>query len=103
METFKNIINPVHIYHWTPGIEATNIPSATNIPTKSSIAVLAFENMSGDPEQNYFSDGITEDIITELSHFKDISVTARNSSFVFRGQSVDIIEVWQKLNVHYVL
>jgi adenylate cyclase len=103
METFKNITNPVHIYHWAPAFEATNISQATKIPAKSSIAVLAFENMSGDPEQDYFSDGITEDIITELSHFKDISVTARNSSFVFRGQSVDIIEVGQKLSVHYVL
>jgi adenylate cyclase len=70
---------------------------------KSSIAVLAFENMSGDSEQDYFTDGITEDIITELSHFKNLSVTARNSSFTFRGQSIDIIEVGQKLNVHYVL
>jgi adenylate cyclase len=103
METFKNIANPVHIYHWAPGIEATNIPRAVGAPVKSSIAVLAFENMSGDSEQDYFTDGITEDIITELSHFKDISVTARNSSFAFRGQSIDIIEVGQKLNVHYVL
>jgi TolB-like protein len=59
--------------------------------------------MSVDPEQGYFSDGITEDIITELSHFKDISVTARNSSFAFRGQSVGIVEIGKKLNVHYVL
>ena len=96
METFKNITNPVHIYHWAPGMEATNISRPIKIPAKSSIAVLAFENMSGDPEQDYFCDGITEDIITELSHFKDISVTARNSSFAFRGQSVDIIEDWAK-------
>ena len=103
METFKNITNPVHIYHWAPGMEATNISRPIDIPSKSSIAVLAFENMSGDPEQGYFSDGITEDIITELSHFKDISVTARNSSFAFRGQSVDIVEIGKKLHVHYVL
>ncbi|MDC1287830.1 tetratricopeptide repeat protein [Gammaproteobacteria bacterium] len=103
MEAFKNIPNPVHVYHWGPGIETTNVPWAIKTPAKSSIAVLAFENMSGDPEQDYFCDGITEDIITELSHFKDISVTARNSSFAFRGQSVDIIEIGQKLNVHYVL
>jgi TolB-like protein len=103
METFKNIANPVHIYHWAPGVESTNISRPIDIPSKSSIAVLAFENMSGDPEQGYFSDGITEDIITELSHFKDISVTARNSSFAFRGQSVGIVEIGKKLNVHYVL
>jgi adenylate cyclase len=103
METFKNITNPEQVYHWVPGIETTNIPRAISIPAKSSIAVLAFENMSGDPEQDYFTDGITEDIITELSHFKDISVTARNSSFAFRGQSLNIVEIGQKLNVHYVL
>jgi len=102
-ENFKNIEMPVHIYHWSPGSGKEDTAVLTSTPLKSSIAVLAFENMSGDPEQTYFSDGITEDIITELSHFKDISVTARNSSFAFRDQSVDIIEVGRKLNVHYVL
>ena len=58
METFKNMPNPVHIYHWGSGVETTNIPRAINAPVKSSIAVLAFENMSGDPEQDYFTDGI---------------------------------------------
>ncbi|MFT5133707.1 MAG: adenylate cyclase [Gammaproteobacteria bacterium] len=103
IETFKNIANPVHVYHWASGVEVKNISRSINVLEKASIAVLAFENMSGDPEQGYFSDGITEDIITELSHFRDISVTARNSSFAFRGKAVDIIEVGQKLNVHYVL
>ena len=102
-ETFKNISNPVHVYHWSPAGNATNISGLTPVSEKSSIAVLAFENMSGDPEQDYFSDGITEDIITELSHFKDISVIARNSSFAFRGQSVDVIEIGKKLKVKYVL
>ena len=72
-------------------------------PVRQSIAVLPFTNMSGDKEQEYFSDGITEDIITELSHFRDLSVIARNSSFAFRDQSVDVVEIGQKLNVRYVL
>ena len=59
--------------------------------------------MSGDPEQEYFSDGITEDIITELSRFRDLFVIARNSSFVFKNQSVDIVEIGQKLGVRYVV
>jgi adenylate cyclase len=103
IKPFKNIANPVHVYHWAPGVEPRNFSRPIGVLEKTSIAVLAFENMSGDPEQGYFSDGITEDIITELSHFKDISVTARNSSFAFRDQAVDIIEIGQKLNVHYVL
>lgn len=102
-ETFKNISNPVHVYHWSPGGDATSISGVTPVSEKSSIAVLAFENMSGDPEQDYFSDGITEDIITELSRFRDISVIARNSSFAFRDQSIDIVEIGKKLNVKYVL
>jgi adenylate cyclase len=102
-ECFKNISHPVHVYHWLPdGKSETTSPQVDNL-TRSSIAVLAFENMSGDPEQVYFSDGITEDIITELSHFKDIAVTARNSSFAFRDQSFDIVEIGRKLNVQYVL
>jgi len=82
---------------------ASTTAEALTLPDKPSIAVLPFTNMSGDPEQEYFTDGIVEDIITELSHFKDLSVTARNSSFAFRGEGIDIVEVGQKLNVHYVL
>jgi TolB-like protein len=70
---------------------------------KPSIAVLPFNNMSNDPEQEYFADGIVEDIITALSHIKQWRVVARNSSFVFKGQSVDIREVAAKLGVRYVL
>lgn len=73
------------------------------LPDKPSIAVLPFNNLSGDPEQEYFSDGITEDIITELSRFSSLFVVARNSSFVFRGQSVDIREVGRSLGVRFVL
>jgi adenylate cyclase len=72
-------------------------------PDKPSIAVLAFTNMSGEPEQEYFSDGITEDIITELSRFAELFVIARNSSFRFKGRSLDIRQVGRELGVRYVL
>jgi adenylate cyclase len=73
------------------------------IHDKPSIAVLPFNNMSGDPEQEYFSDGITEDIITELSRFKSLFVIARNSSFVFKGQAVDVTELGKKLGAQFIL
>ena len=70
---------------------------------KPSIAVLAFNNMSGDPEQEYFSDGISEDIITDLSKLSELHVIARNSSFTYKGKSVDVKQVGRDLGVHYVL
>ena len=70
---------------------------------RPSIAVLPFDNMSGDPEQDYFSDGITEDIIAELGKFKEFLVIARNSSFQFRGKANDLAEVVKKLGVEYVV
>jgi adenylate cyclase len=76
---------------------------ALTLPDKPSIAVLPFQNMSGDPEQEYFADGMVEEIITALSRFKSLFVIARNSSFTFKGQAVDIKEVGAKLGVRYVL
>jgi adenylate cyclase len=73
------------------------------LPDKPSIAVLPFENMSGDPEQEYFADGMVEEIITALSRFKWLFVIARNSSFTFKGKAVDIKEVGRQLGVRYVL
>ena len=73
------------------------------LPHKPSIAVLPFTNLSGDPEQAYFADGITEDIITELSRFSELFVIARNSSFQYKGKSPDIRQVGRELGVHYVL
>ncbi|MGE3876519.1 MAG: winged helix-turn-helix domain-containing tetratricopeptide repeat protein [Parvibaculaceae bacterium] len=73
------------------------------MPPKPSIAVLPFDNMSGDPEQDYFSDGITEDIIAELGRFKEFLVIARNSSFQLRGKANDVVEVAAKLGVQYVV
>jgi adenylate cyclase len=73
------------------------------LPDKPSIAVLPFTNMSGDPEQEYFSDGITEDIITELSKFHELFVIARNSSFVYRDRGVDVRQVGRQLGVRHIL
>ena len=69
----------------------------------ASIAVLPFDNMSGDPEQEYFTDGIVEDIITELSFIKNLRVIARNSSFTYKGKPIDIRKVGDELDVGYVL
>lgn len=76
--------------------------TTAKLPARPSIAVLPFDNMSGDPEQGYFSDGITEDIIAELGKFKEFLVIARNSSFQFRGKTNGVVEVAQKLGVQYV-
>jgi len=76
---------------------------ALELPDKPSIAVLPFTNMSGDPDQEYFADGITEDIITELSKFRWFFVIARNSTFVFKGQAIDLRQVGRDLGVRYVL
>ena len=80
-----------------------NTDGALPLPDKPSLAVLPFTNMSGDPEQEYFSDGMTEDIITELSRFRTLFVIARNSSFTFKGQAVNVAEVGRKLGVEYVI
>lgn len=76
---------------------------ALTLPDRPSIAVLPFENMSGDPKQEYFADGMVEEITTALSRFKSLFVIDRNSSFTFKGRAVDIKEVGRKLGVRYVL
>src|SRR4029453_11612071 len=73
------------------------------LPDKPSIAILPFTNMSGDPEQDYFADGMVDDIITALSHFKALFVIARNSSFTYKGRAVDVKQVGRELGVRYVL
>jgi adenylate cyclase len=73
------------------------------LPDKPSIAVLPFQNMSGDPEREYFADGMVEEITTALSRFKWLFVIARNSSFTFKGHAVDVKEVGRRLGVRYVL
>jgi adenylate cyclase len=77
--------------------------ASLTLPEKPSIAVLAFNNMSGDPEQAFFDDGIAEDIITGLSRFRSIFVIARNSSFTYENTAVDVRSVGQQLGVRYVL
>src|SRR5262249_46648547 len=76
---------------------------AVPLADRPSIAVLPFVNIGGDPEQEYFADGIVEDIITELSRFSDLFVIARNSSFQYKGNPVDVRQVGRELGVHYVL
>jgi TolB-like protein/class 3 adenylate cyclase len=116
----KNIERPLQAFRvnwnaadWTIKAAATSIPSIGTmaqaveapllLPAKSSIAVLPFQNMSGDPEQEYFVDGLVEDIITALSRFKSLFVIARNSSFTYKGKAVDIKQVGRELGVRYVL
>ncbi len=100
----KNIPQPVHIWHWlasSPAPRAAEAPPA--LPDKPSIAVLPFENMSQDREQDFFADGMSEDVITSLSQFEWLFVIARNSTFTFKGQATDIAEVAKTLGVGYVL
>jgi adenylate cyclase len=104
----KNIERPVHIWTWSPNgrTEATArivVEAPPPLPAKPSIAVLPFDNMSGDPEQGYFADGITEDIITDLSKVSGLFVIARNSSFAYKGMVPDIRKVSRELGVRYVL
>ena len=103
----KNIARPVRVYHWSGNADSrSDIADAEDsplLPDKPSIAVLPFANMSGDPEQEYFSDGITEDIITALSHFKELSVVSRNSSFVFKGKAAALREVHEQLKADYIV
>ena len=101
----KNIARPVRVWRWSAEPNAAGASPETSLPLlhKPSIAVLPFNNMSGDAEQEYFADGITEDIITELSRFKELSVVSRNSSFVFKGKATALSEVGGKLKVEYVV
>ncbi len=102
----KNIDRPVRVWRWSEVAKSGSTVTASEplpLPDKPSIAVLPFTNMSGDPEQEYFSDGITEDIITELSRFRSLFVIARNSSFHYKGQSPKMQEVGRELGVQYVV
>jgi TolB-like protein/Flp pilus assembly protein TadD len=101
-QTLKNIAEPVRAYRIAGTVAAAAVPPQTAID-RPSIAVLPFTNMSGDPEQEYFSDGITEDIITELSRFRDLFVIARNSSFQYRDKAVDTRRVGRELGVQFIV
>ena len=102
-QALKNIAAPVRAFQTRTGIPAPQPIAEVAIPSKPSIAVLPFANMSGDPEQQYFSDGITEDIITELSRFRTLFVIARNSSFQYHEKGVDVRRVARELGVRYVV
>jgi adenylate cyclase len=104
----KNIDRPIRIWSWHPGTTPATAQRSiaanpeSNVAT-ASIAVLPFTNMSGDPEQEYFSDGISEDIITDLSKIAGLTVIARNSSFTYKGRAVDVRTVGRDLGVRSVL
>jgi TolB-like protein len=112
-QTVKNIEEPIRAYELRACDEAASsalkdVSSSGDrkpiaLPDRPSIAVLPFQNMSGDPEQDYFADGMVEDIITALSRFKSLFVIARNSSFTYKGKAVDIKQVGRELGVRYVL
>jgi adenylate cyclase len=100
----KNIARPVHVYRIRIAAEANVAPKTPlPLPDKPSIAVLPFANMSSDPEQEYFADGMVEEIITALSRIRWLFVIARNSTFTYRGQAVDVKQISRELGVRYVL
>ena len=106
-QSLKNIARPVRVYRLDLARKSTTASDASRpMPAQSdkpSIAVLAFNNMSGDPEQEYFSDGTSEDIITDLSKLSELRVIARNSTFTYKGKAVDVKQVGRDLGVRYVL
>jgi len=102
-QRLKNIIRPVRVYRVRLGAGAATQRPALPPPDKPSIAVLPFQSMSGDPEQEYFADGVVEEIITALSRFHELFVIARNSSFTYKGRAVDVKQVGCELGVRYVL
>ena len=103
----KNIAKPVRVYAVSGSarndVTPTRAAEILELASRPSIAVLPFQNMSGDPDQEYFADGTVEDIITALSRFKSLFVIARNSSFTYKGQPVDVKRVGRELGVGYVL
>ena len=107
-QNLKNIVRPVRVYRVRPtAIDRTassvEINSILALPDRPSIAVLPFANLSGEPEQEYFADGMAEEIITALSRIRWLFVIARNSSFMYKGQAVDVKQVGRELGVRYVL
>jgi adenylate cyclase len=101
----KSIAKPVHVFRIAAPERAATAPqpAAPAVPHKPSIAVLPFTNMSGDAEQEYFSDGMTEDLITDLSKISALFVIARNSSFAYKGRAVKVQEIGRDLGVRFML
>jgi TolB-like protein len=109
-QSLKNIAEPMRVWRVPNSRAVPAAPTrprvddtALTLPDKPSIAVLPFTNMSGDPEQDYFADGMVEEIITALSHFRQLFVIARNSSFTYKGRAVDVKQIGRELGVRYVL
>ena len=111
-QNLKNIAEPMRAWRWTIDMRSSALPSPRSLaepaqplplPDKPSIAVLPFQNMSGDPEQEYFADGMVEEIITALSRFHWLFVIARTSTFAYKGRAVDVKQVSRELGVRYVL
>jgi len=109
-QNLKNITRPVRVYRVriataedTSKVTPTESGPVLSLPDKPSIAVLPFENMSGEPEQEYFADGIAEDVITALSRYPSLFVIARNSSFTYKGRAINVTQVGRDLGVRYVL
>ncbi len=102
--TLKNIARPLNVYRVRVDDKpADELTEARAVLARPAIAVLPFQNMSGDPEQEYFADGITEEIITALARFREFPVIARNSAFVFKGRAVDVMKAAKELGARYVL
>ena len=106
-QILKNIAEPMRAWRCRIEAKSSSAPPTSSqplaLPDKPSIAVLPFQNMSGDPEQEYFADGMVEDIITALSHFRNLFVIARNSSFTYKNRVVDVKQVGRELGVRYLL
>jgi len=99
----KNIAHPIRAYRIGGASATVAAPTSLPLPDKPSIAVLPFQNLSGDTEQEYFADGMVEEIITALSHYPSLFVIARNSSFTYKGRAVDVKQVGRELGVRYAL
>jgi len=100
----KNIERPVRVWHWLPAEVDTEKPPDRRFGRwRPTIAVLPFDNISGDPEQDYFADGLTEDLITALTHWRSFPVVARNSTFTYKGKSISIPQVARELGANYIV
>jgi adenylate cyclase len=102
-QQLKNIAWPVQVYRLRLGGKTAMSRPRLTLPEKPSVAILPFQNMSGDPAQEYFADGVVEDIIIALSRFRNLFVIARNSSFTYKGRAVDVTQVGRELGVRYIL
>ena len=107
-QQFKNITHPVQVWHWKPSSPSASVRNTTTVETRPqsdrpSVAVLPFDNMSSDPEHEFFADGIAEDIITALSKISRMRVIARNSTFAFKGRATDLRHFAAELGVRYIL